>query len=299
MIPRFSPKCQGRETDADEKPQVEPPPETEIGLPAGRLLIENEQIAFSIEERYKDEPRTPTAHELAREKREYGYHAPRKTEVATGALRVVRLDTHHVYRSGDRKSWFDRKGKRVETQIREILLGFYELALTIKKRRAQDEQEAHERAIELARREELEQIQEAHQKLIKQLETDAGAWHRARYLRRYVQAARKRLGSEALPVSFREATIDFLTWADGYVNQLDPLERAARTGEFKEGTSGYYHNDLESMKNAFGRLLGGDWSDAWKIGTDYTPPPKTDRWSYSYREKSVFDVSPSEPDEDE
>ena len=251
--PKALAKVQGREPDEDEKPHGESPSEAELGLPVGRLLIENEQIAFAIEERYKDEPRTPTAHELAREKREYGYHAPRKIQVATGALRVVRLDIQHIYRSGDRKSWFDRKGGRVEAQIRDILVSFYELALTIKKRRAKDEQEARERAIEQSRREELEQVQEAHQKLIKQLETDAGAWHRARYLRRYVQAARKRLGSEALPVSFRKATIDFLTWADGYVNQLDPLEPAARTGEFKEGTSGYYHNDLESMKNAFGR----------------------------------------------
>jgi hypothetical protein len=297
--PKALAKMQGRESDKEEKPREESPTETELGLPVGRILIENEQIAFCIEERYKDEPRTPTAHELAREKREYGYHAPRKTEVATGALRVVRLDTHHIYRSGDRKSWFDRKGKRVETQIPDILVGFYELALKIKKRRAKDEEEARERAIEEARREELEEIREAHQKLIKQLEIDAGAWHRAHYLRQYIQAARERLGTEALAVSFRETAIDFLTWADGYVNQLDPLKHAARTGEFEEGTSGYYHNDFESMKKAFGRLLGSDWTDAWKIGKDYTPTPKTDRWSYSYQEKSVFDVSASAPAEDE
>ena len=164
--PKALSKMQGPESDEDVKPDQERPTEAEVGLPVGRLLIEDEQIAFSIEERYKDEPRTPSAHELAREKRESGYRAPRKTEVATGALRVVRLDTHHVYRSGDRKSWFGRKGKRVEVQISDMLLGFYELALTIKKRRAKDEEEARERAIEQARREELEQIQEAHQKFI-------------------------------------------------------------------------------------------------------------------------------------
>jgi hypothetical protein len=297
--PKVLSRLQGREPNDDDTSHGNSTTETELGPPVGRLFVQGEQIAFCIEERYKEESREPTPQELSREKREYGYHAPRKTEVATGALRVVRLDTRHIYRSGDRKSWFDRKGKRVEGQIRDILLGFYELALRTKERRAKDEQEARERAIEQARREELEEIQEAHQRLIKQLETDAGAWHRARYLRRYVHAARKRLGAQGLPASFRNKTVDFLKWADEYINQLDPLEPAARTREFREGSTGYYHNDLESMKNAFGRLLGSDWSDAWKIGKDYTSPPKTDRYSYSHREKSVFDIAPPAPDDDE
>jgi hypothetical protein len=90
--PKALAKVQGREPDEDEEPRGESPAEADLALPVGRLFIENEQIAFAIEERFKEEPRTPTAHELAREKREYGYHAPRKTQVATGALRVVRLD---------------------------------------------------------------------------------------------------------------------------------------------------------------------------------------------------------------
>jgi hypothetical protein len=40
------------------------------------------------------------------------------------------------------------------------------------------------------------------------------------------------------------------------------------------------------MKKAFGRLLGGDWPDAWKISEHYTPKPKT---GY-YGKRSVFEV---------
>src|ERR1700733_1540742 len=40
----------------------------------GRLLVEGEQVAFHIEERFRDEPIEPTAAQLVREKREYGYH---------------------------------------------------------------------------------------------------------------------------------------------------------------------------------------------------------------------------------
>jgi hypothetical protein len=82
----------------------------------GRMLVEGEQVAFRIEERFRDEPLEVTAAQLAREKREYGYHAPRKVSVPTGALRLVRLDTYHTYGGPDRRSWYDRKGKRVEEQ---------------------------------------------------------------------------------------------------------------------------------------------------------------------------------------
>jgi|HubBroStandDraft_4_1064222.scaffolds.fasta_scaffold00135_1 hypothetical protein len=37
----------------------------------GQLLVEGERIRFSIEERVKEEPRVPTASQLARERREY------------------------------------------------------------------------------------------------------------------------------------------------------------------------------------------------------------------------------------
>jgi hypothetical protein len=287
-------KLQGRpaRTD-DQKPEADNLKEA-AEPHRGRLLVEGEQIAFRIEERIRTEAREPTAHELSRERREYNYHAPRKLEIPTGALRLVRIDTYRTY-SPERRSWYDRKGKRVEQQLPEILLGFYELALSIKSRRAKDEEEAREREERKRRQEEWEAIQDANQKLIDQLETDAGAWHRARYLRRYVRAASRELEPRTLQVRFRDQTVDFLAWAERYIDQIDPLQSARRTGEF-EKTDNYYHGDLDRMKKAFGRLLGSEWSSAWKRGKDYTPKPST---GWSYREKSVFEVGPAESENDE
>jgi hypothetical protein len=89
-----------------------------------------------------------------------------------------------------------------------------------------------------------------------------------------------------------------LDWAERYISQLDPLKTNDRTGEFEESRSGYnYQNDLDRMKKAFGRLLGSDWPDAWKISEDYSPKPKT---GWSYGEKSVFEVgSVSKGDNDD
>jgi hypothetical protein len=213
------------------------PPKLE-SLP-GRLWVEGEEIEFRIEEKFREEPRTPTVAELAREKREWGYHAPRTASVSTGHLRVVRLDSEYRYRGPQRRSWYDRKGKPVEDQIKDILLGFYELALLEKDRLAKAEQAAREHAEAERLREERMARQEANAKLIKQLETDAGAWHRARYLRRYIRAARQRVAGSTIEASYLNTTLDYLAWAERYVDQLDPLSPALRLEDFERPTNEY------------------------------------------------------------
>jgi hypothetical protein len=205
----------------------------------GRLWVEGEEIAFRIEEKLREEPRAPTAAELAREKREWGYHAPRKVSVTTGHLRVARLDGEYRYRGPQRHSWYDRKGKLVEDQIKDILLGFHELALLEKDRRAKGEQAARERAEAKRLEEERSARQEGNAKLIKQLETDAGAWHRARYLRRYIRAARRRVAPSTIEARYLNTTLDYLAWAERYVDQLDPLSTSPRLEDFERPTNEY------------------------------------------------------------
>jgi hypothetical protein len=268
------------------------PPEPQKSKPApGRLWVEGEEIEFRIEEKLREEPRTPTAAELAREKREWGYHAPRTVSVSTGHLRVVRLDSEHRYRGPQRHSWYDRKGKPVEDQIKDILLGFYELALLEKDRRAKAEQAAREHAEAESLREERIARQEANAKLIKQLEIDAGSWHRARYLRRYIRAARRRVASSIIEASFLNTTLNYLAWAERYVEQLDPLSPSPRLEDFERPTN-EYGNDDEKWKKGVARLLGAPWKDAWKIGKDYAMPRRKDPddYWYSHRDKSVFEV---------
>jgi hypothetical protein len=271
------------------------PPEPSKPDPApGRLWVEGEEIEFRIEEKTRDEPRTPTAAELAREKREWGYHAPRTVSVSTGHLRVVRFDSEYRYRGPQRHSWYDRKGKPVETQIKDILLGFYELAILEKDRRAKAEQAARERAEEKRLREEQIARQEANAKLIRQLETDAGAWHRARYLRRYIRAVRREIAGSTIQASYLNATLDYLAWAERYVDQLDPLSSKPRLEDFERPTNEYGSDD-EKWKKGVARLLGAPWKDAWKIGKDYAVPPRKDSGDYWYstRDKSVFEVDPA------
>jgi hypothetical protein len=94
-----------------------------------------------------------------------------------------------------------------------------------------------------------------------------------------------------IPASFMKHTIDFLAWAEIYVDQLDPLTARPRAGEFQRNGLNHYSTDIERIKATFARLLGSDWTQAWKLGAEYTPDT-TDRY-YSYREKSVFEVEQS------
>ncbi|MGH8251918.1 MAG: hypothetical protein ACREVI_14705 [Steroidobacteraceae bacterium] len=260
----------------------------------GELHVAGEPVGLHIEERMREESRKPSAAELARERREYGYRAPRKTRVPTGNLRVVRQDTYPKYGTPSRVTWYDRGGARVDDQLPAILGGFYELALSIKTRRADHEREKRERGEAERRRKELEARQETNAALVRQLETDAGAWHRARYLRRYTAAARRALDMGTIPVRFQKRQINYLAWAERYVDQLDPLKSVPRSTEFAKRT-GHYMNDLERMKDAFGRLLGSEWAHAWKLGADYSH----DSESRYYYERSVFEVeSADEADEE-
>lgn len=200
----------------------------------GCFNVEGERISFRIEERLREEVRIPTSAELAREKREYGYHAPRKTALPTGALRIVRLDGYRGYGEPTRKTWYDRKGRPVEVQLQDVLSAFYELALDIKAKRAEAERRAREAAEEERRRQVLEKRQEANAKLIEQLERDAGAWHRARFLRRYVRAARKalsaprlspavetdQLATPSIRVRLGKEIVDYLTWAEESISSI-------------------------------------------------------------------------------
>jgi hypothetical protein len=187
-----------------EQPAAKPT----LAPPTARLLVDGEPISFLIEERYREESREPTSRELAREKKEYEYHAPRTIGTPTGALRIVRIDTVYDW-SPRRKSWYDQGSHLVEEKLPKILAAFFERAQEIKEARAECERRQRERAEEERLRKEQEDRRDAHDKLRAELERQAGAWHRGRFLRRYVRAARHSLGNRIIERPFLDKQIDF------------------------------------------------------------------------------------------
>jgi hypothetical protein len=243
-----------------EQPVPEPPPTPRIA----RLLVDGEPISFLIEERYREEPRIPTPHELAREKREYGYHTPRTTSTPTGALRLVRIDTIESW-SPRRKSWYDQGGNLVERRIPKILAAFFDRAQEIKAMRADDERRQREWAEQERLRKEKKDRRAAHATLRAELDRQAGAWHSARFIRRYVQAARRSLGPRVIQHPFLDKSIDFLSWAENYVDQLDPLAAAPRNPDQWPEPGHYVSSDEAGLKNLLLRVTGFDGRTAQKL----------------------------------
>jgi hypothetical protein len=245
-----------------DPPAPTPKPEP----PIAHLLVDDEPIAFCIEERLREEVRQPTPAELAREKREYGYHASRSRQIPTGALRVVRIEAQR-YWSPKRKSWYDHRSRLVETQIPKILSSFHELSLELKAKRAEDERQQRIREEQERLRQEREERRAAHAKLKSNLERQAGAWYRARYLRRYVKAARRALQGQRIEVPFRDSTVDFLDWATAYVDQLDPLSATPGSADQNPEPSNYFRSDEDALKKLLLRLTGFNGQLPQKLAT--------------------------------
>jgi len=230
-----------------------------------QLLVDGEPMSFLIEERSREEPRVPTAAELAREKREYSYHAPRTTIIGTGALRIVRIDSKHRW-SPRRKSWYDHRKQLVETKIPAILVGFYERAQAIKAERAEEERRRRQWEEAERQRKDRQERRAAQARLVADLERQAGAWHRVRLLRRYIHAARRSLGTRRVQVRFRDQSIDFLDWAAAYVDQLDPLSPCPRNPDQGPEPTDYPRMNEDAFRGLLLRVMGFDGRPAQKLG---------------------------------
>jgi len=140
----------------------------------------------------------------------------------------------------------------------------------------------------------------ANSRLISQLETDAGAWHRARFLRRYIRAARHALKGREIPAQYLQETISFLDWADRYVEQLDPLTIQARDENFKSPHNEYGRSVDDELKAIAARLSGQHWETAWKNGAHYGSKPRDPNgWRWSHQRPSVFEVEKQDEQDDD
>jgi hypothetical protein len=81
-------------------------------------------------------------------------------------------------------------------------------------------------------------------------------------LRGYVCALRRR-ASQELRVKVRDGEpVDFLDWADRYINAMDPLHEAPRVEEFERQDHSWGAG--EEAKSELSRLSGHEWAESWK-----------------------------------
>jgi hypothetical protein len=245
--------------------------------PAGpqfaELEIDGKRIQFQIEERYELRDLPFTATELARQKRDPYFRPERRTEtVWSGRLRFKRPRPDYFYHL-DGKSWFETKTRTLDVLIPRILADLRAVATRLQEVDEEREREQLERERQERLRKELAERREANLKFICELERQAGAWHRAQFLRRYVRAARRALGAESITLDLDGKPIDFLAWAEHYVDQLDPLSATDHDTDLTPERSYYSDSDRDRLQGELRRLSGHTWDRALKLVAE---PTETD-----------------------
>lgn len=231
------------------------------------LLVDEESIGFHIEERYRTERREPTQAEQRRMKKEYGYKPSLSTSVPTGRLRFIRHSAPwpaHV----DGKTWYDQGSRGIETKIPQILAELRATAAEVHAKRLKHEEERRQQAERERLAKELAARRAANINLVAELERQTGAWHRAQYLRCYLRAARRTTGNGTIEVSLQGRNIDFLAWADHYINQLDPLHAEPHDPNLIPDRP-RYGSQKELLEAELTRFSGHAWDSAWQL----TAPP--------------------------
>ena len=242
-----------------------PPPPENRAPSYGQLLADSERISFYVEERLRDERREPSESEKKRMARDRWYTPSLIVTRPTGALRRTRLDGRGYFIR--RKTWYDHGSRRLEDQIPAILGAFRVLAAEIKIKREQDEQERRQREKAERQRQLAIERRAAHRRLIHELERQAGAWHRARWLRHYVRAARRATTERPVRARYGNEGINFLARAERYLQQLDPLSPTPREPDQEAERSHLHSVDEKKLFATVTRLLGNDWERAAKLLT--------------------------------
>jgi hypothetical protein len=245
-----------------------PAPPKKTGPDFADLEVDGKRIEFQIEERYEQRAIPPSEAELKRQKRDPWFRPePHHETLWSGHLRLKRPRPGYCYHV-DGKSWFETTHRTLDMLIPKILADFRTVAARMREVDEKEAAEERERERQAKLRAERAERRAANEKLIHTLEAQAGAWHRAQYLRRYVRAARRALGSGTLTVQRGTEPVDFLGWAEHYVNQLDPLHPQPRDPDFAHEHDFYYGAEEKRHRETLERLIGHTWEHTRKICAD-------------------------------
>jgi hypothetical protein len=240
---------------------------------AGRLLVEGEPVILRVVESNKRSDHVLTEEEK-RDHKLGRLSFPPKWDFAPSGVLTLRLLSE---RQLEIKSLRESARRPLEVLLPQALRILKEHADEQKRWREQQrlDEERQRRTEELAYQ--ARKRREAQRKLIHELERQAGAWFRARFLRRYVTAARKAVGTSKVTAELQGQSVDFLDWAQAYVEQLDPLGSNPTHPDQGATERSYHYMALEeALKEFFGRMAGLDGVAPWKLVAQGPEDPSDD-----------------------
>ena len=178
------------------------------------LTVLDEPLEVSLREPSKQVRHVPTAKEIADAKK-YSWSRPTPYDLVSAGMLV--LNVENVW--GVRHTWKDGKTQRLEDVLNDVIVGLLEAAF---KKKAQREEQERARL----RAEEIERQREAARQQFRQERARARRFERLKAACRehedlvaFLEQLRSTIGA----VEERSEIAQWLVWATGYVNQIDPL----------------------------------------------------------------------------
>lgn len=175
------------------------------------VQIDNEKVAFRLEENLKQIPHIPTKKEIE-DKKLYDWNSwPKHDFVPSNSFSLV---IESWIGNNLRKVWKDGKNSRIEDCLGDFITGLNLGAESLRKLHAEESVEKERRFIAAQKRQELKEQQALELKKVKILEDDLEAWKKSQVIRDYISVRRtKDITSECA---------EFLDWASKYADHLDP-----------------------------------------------------------------------------
>ena len=246
----------------------------------GQLNVDGEAFRFRITEANRRSDHVLTDKEKLDRKLGRGWSIPKWDFAPSGVLTLQLISPA----GSDFATYRESSRRPLETRLRD--------ALHALQTRANDEKRwREEKRLSALREAEAQHLaylarqrREARESLINELERQAGAWQRARMLRRYVRAAEKAVGECRPSADLQGQAVDFLRWAAAYVEQLDPLAPVPRNLDQQFIRNGYYHPADDELKKWLGRFAGTDGERPWKLAVQLAEgsPSEPDESDYEY-----------------
>jgi hypothetical protein len=198
------------------------------------FFVDEEPLDFKIVEGTKRGKHAPTEAELAamdkwkrRRARDWSSASwtsrpeiPEWDYELDGRLQVI-INEGHYGHDGLRRTFGDGKTQRIETLINSILEAFATWSAAVKVKRIEDERPKQEREEEERRREEQRRRNALEEKRIEVLTKDIERRQQGQQILDFVAVVEERLSAGGY--DDQESVREWIDWAKGYAEQIDPL----------------------------------------------------------------------------
>jgi hypothetical protein len=132
------------------------------------------------------------------------------------------------------RAWHERKTKRLDESLGEIVVGTLELGEIVKVRRLEQEEQHRLWEEEWRLRELQEEARKKEEARERAFRAEVRKWNLCKMMREYIVERERALECNSLDPVDKEKAREWIAWAKGYVKSIDPLKRGVEIPEREE-----------------------------------------------------------------